>query len=126
MVLGASIAGLAAASVLSRHFDSVVVVDKDIPGETPEPRGGVPQGTHVHGLQPHAATLLDRFLPGVTDTLIAAGAVSIDFGAKMRSFLADGWVPGRPMGRETLSLTRPFLEHHVRAHAEQIDNVTFA
>ena len=126
MVLGASIAGLAAASVLSRHFDSVVVVDKDIPGETPEPRRGVPQGTQVHGLQPYAAILLDTFLPGVTDTLIAAGAVSIDFGTKMRSFLADGWVPGRPMGRETLSLTRPFLEHHVRAHAEQIDNVTFA
>ena len=119
-------AGLAAASVLARHFDAVLVVDKDAPAESPQPRRGVPQGTHVHGLQPHALTLLERFLPGVSSSLIDAGAVSIDFGANIRAYMADGWVPNKPAGRQALSLTRPFLEHYIRLHAADIANLDFA
>jgi hypothetical protein len=95
IVIGASIAGLAAASVLSRYFEEVVVLDNDTPDDTPRARRGVPQGTHVHGLQGHALTLLTEFFPGLDSTLGAAGAPSLDFGANLRSFLKDGWVRSR-------------------------------
>lgn len=126
MVLGASIAGLSAAGALAARFDEVVVVDKDARPESPAPRRGVPQGTHVHGLQPHALTLLNGFFPGVSDTLANAGAVSIDFGENVRAYLADGWVESRSTGRAGLSLTRPFLEFHTAAHAAGVSNIEFA
>ncbi|MET9871173.1 monooxygenase, partial [Streptomyces sp. NPDC006386] len=52
VVLGAGIAGLFAARVLSGTFDRVTVVDRDTLPETDENRRGVPQGRHAHAILP--------------------------------------------------------------------------
>lgn len=44
VVIGASIAGLLAARVLSEHFEQVTVIERDRLAEHVEPRKGVPQG----------------------------------------------------------------------------------
>lgn len=44
VVIGAGIAGLAAARALSETFDQVTVVERDHLPATPVPRPGVPQG----------------------------------------------------------------------------------
>ena len=50
VVIGASIAGLLAARILSDCFDSVIVVDSDrLPSQT-EARRGVPQSVQPHVL----------------------------------------------------------------------------
>jgi flavin-dependent dehydrogenase len=52
VVMGASLAGLLAARVLSKHFARVTVLDKDILRSRPDPRDGVPQGRHIMSCYP--------------------------------------------------------------------------
>ncbi len=52
VVLGASMAGLLAARVLSEQFDRVVVIERDTLPPAGEHRRGVPHGRHLHGLHP--------------------------------------------------------------------------
>lgn len=47
IVLGASMAGLLAARVLSERFKRVVVIDRDVLPSVGEHRRGVPHGRHV-------------------------------------------------------------------------------
>src|SRR4029450_4382803 len=47
-VLGASMAGLLAARVLSDAYQRVTVVERDVLSTRPENRRGVPQGRHAH------------------------------------------------------------------------------
>lgn len=48
VVLGAGIAGLLAARVLSDVYDSVCVIERDKTLGLPIHRKGVPQGRHIH------------------------------------------------------------------------------
>jgi len=48
VVLGAGMAGLVAAGVLSEFYDSVTVVERDTLPDRPAHRRGIPQGRHVH------------------------------------------------------------------------------
>jgi len=50
IVMGGSIAGLAAARVLSEHFREVILVERDQFGAVGEHRRGIPQGRHTHSL----------------------------------------------------------------------------
>jgi glycine/D-amino acid oxidase-like deaminating enzyme len=50
VVIGASMAGLLTARVLSEHFDEVVVVERDTLPDGPQFRNGVPQSRHAHAL----------------------------------------------------------------------------
>jgi len=78
VVLGASIAGMLAARVLADHFDTVTVVERDVLGDAPETRRGVPQGRHLHGLLLRGAQALRRAVPGFLDELVADGAPCFD------------------------------------------------
>ena len=57
IVMGGSMAGLAAARVLSDHYREVVLVERDRFGGVSEHRRGVPQGRHMHGLLPVGSAL---------------------------------------------------------------------
>ena len=48
VVIGAGIAGLAAARVLGEHFAAVTVLDRDTLPADSSPRRGVPQGSAPH------------------------------------------------------------------------------
>ena len=123
VVIGGGLSGLYVARVLSDFFEEVVILERD-----PEPVGiaarkGVPQGTHVHGLQPHALALMNKYFPGLEDDLTAAGAVSMDFTERVRMYMANGWLPQRRSGVLGLSLTRPLLEAFVRQHVQNHLNI---
>ena len=49
VVIGASMAGLLAARVLSDHFERVTIIERD-PLEGLEARKGVPQGQQTHAI----------------------------------------------------------------------------
>jgi glycine/D-amino acid oxidase-like deaminating enzyme len=78
VVLGASIAGMLAARVLSDHFDTVTIVERDVLGAAPENRRGVAQGRHLHGLLLRGAQSLDELFPGFLEELVADGAPCFD------------------------------------------------
>ena len=54
IVIGAGIAGLINAKILSKHFKEVIVLEKDLLSEScqPEHRKGLPQAHHQHILLP--------------------------------------------------------------------------
>ena len=114
VVVGASMAGLLAARVLAEHVGRVVVLDRDTLPEDAVPRGGAPQSAHAHGLLARGRRGLEELFPGLTDDLVARGALPGDMQEDIR------WInEGRPMasarsGLEGLLVSRPLLEREVR------------
>jgi NADPH-dependent 2,4-dienoyl-CoA reductase/sulfur reductase-like enzyme len=76
VVIGASVAGLLAASVLCEHCEQVTLYDRDALPAGPRSRRGVPQGRQLHALQARGAQALTELLPGFRDEMVAAGAVT--------------------------------------------------
>src|SRR6202042_956931 len=50
VVVGAGMAGLAAAKAIEPHFEKVTVFDRDSLPDAPAPRSGTPQSRHTHAL----------------------------------------------------------------------------
>jgi 2-polyprenyl-6-methoxyphenol hydroxylase-like FAD-dependent oxidoreductase len=80
VVAGASIAGLLAARVLSDHFEQVILIQRDEVARSLEPRKGVSQGRHAHGLLVRGRSILEDLFPGLVDALCAEGAVRVNAG----------------------------------------------
>jgi 2-polyprenyl-6-methoxyphenol hydroxylase-like FAD-dependent oxidoreductase len=74
VVLGAGMAGLLAARVLTDAYERVTVVARDPLPETAEYRKGVPQGRHAHLLVPRGMQILNELFPGLLDDLAMGGA----------------------------------------------------
>jgi len=111
-VTGGGIAGLLAARVLGESHE-VVVLERDELSDEPEPRPGVPQGRHVHGLLVRGGELLEGLFPGLRAELVDAGAALADAG-DMRILNPLGWLAAAPTGMPLLSLSRPLLETSIR------------
>ena len=124
VVLGAGVAGLTTALALAPHVDAVTIVDRDQLGDRPEPRQGVPQGRHVHVLLERGADALERLAPGLGDELAAAGAPVADWGARGRLTFGGHRLARAPLGRDTVSPSRPLLEHHLRRRVASCARVT--
>jgi hypothetical protein len=109
LVLGASMAGLVTARVLSDHFDRVTVVERDLLPEGPEHRRGLPQDRHPHLLQAGGARALDELFPGLLDELEAGGSAVVveDYSRFYFDVGATFWAtPGRRSTRRP-STCRP-------------------
>jgi len=121
VVLGGSVAGLLAARVLSDHAATVIVIDRDDPGDSAQVRPGVPQATQQHSLLPAGLIQLERLFPGFTEQALAAGARPAPPSA--RRFYFQG-IP-RAGGSRAMMLTgtRPFFEAQIRRHTLGLPNV---
>ena len=125
VVIGAGIAGLAAARVLAGRFARVIVADRDDLPDTPEPRRGVPQGHHSHVLLVAGQRALENLFPGLRAALTAAGAIEFDSGYDLHLFrLGAAWKPVRT-GLPFVSLSRPLLEFTMRQMVLELPQVTF-
>ncbi|GAA0578208.1 FAD-dependent oxidoreductase [Kribbella sandramycini] len=124
VVLGASMAGLMAARVLSDHADEVLIVERDTTGDSTEPRPGVPQGSQVHALLPAGQAQLDRWFPGFTREALDAGATNPP-PEESRNYVNGVRRPLPPPGSvgSALVSTRPFLESMVRRRTLEIGNI---
>ena len=125
VVLGASMAGLLAARVLSDAYQRVTVVDRDTLPNKPGNRRGVPQGRHAHVLVPRGTQILDELFPGLLDDLVAGGAPMIRDLGELR-FSPAGHrlcLKGRPAQPFICQASRPFLEGHVRARVRALPAV---
>jgi 2-polyprenyl-6-methoxyphenol hydroxylase-like FAD-dependent oxidoreductase len=123
VVIGAGIAGLVAARVLSDRYPSVTVLDRDaLPGEA-IPRRGVPQGAHAHILLAAGMRALTTLFPGLDDELIAAGGTRFDTGLGLCAHRFGRRWPGAPTGLELVSVSRPRLETALRDRVAALPGV---
>jgi 2-polyprenyl-6-methoxyphenol hydroxylase-like FAD-dependent oxidoreductase len=125
VVLGASLAGLLAARVLSDAYERVTVVERDVLPNKPENRRGVPQGRHAHMLLPRGAQILDELFPGLLDDLAAGGAPVIRDLEELR-FSPVGHrlcLEGHRPDLVAYQASRPFLEGHVLARVRALPTV---
>lgn len=132
VVLGAGMAGLLAARVLSEFYNSVAVVERDRLADYPSERKGVPQDRHLHNFLGRGTQVLAELFPGLLDELAAAGAVVVNDGDLSRTYARMGRYELKHSGRLadpsalTLCLaSRPFVEFHVRPRVIALPNVTF-
>jgi 2-polyprenyl-6-methoxyphenol hydroxylase-like FAD-dependent oxidoreductase len=126
VVLGGGMAGLLAARVLADAYNRVTVVERDELRPTPDPRRGVPQGRHIHGLLGRGQQALDELFTGFTDDLTASGVPAVDQLRDARLYFSGHRLAKATSGLVVLSASRPCLEAHIRARVRALPGVTFA
>jgi 2-polyprenyl-6-methoxyphenol hydroxylase-like FAD-dependent oxidoreductase len=131
VVLGASMGGLLAATVLADFYRTVTVVERDVLPEEPANRRGVPQGWHGHVLSARGSQVFEKLFPGFLDELVADGVsawsdgdvskISVSIGG--RNVMPDSGHLPQPHTQYFPSRAR--LEWHVRRRVRQFSAVTF-
>lgn len=130
VVLGAGMAGLLAARVLSEFYSSVTLVERDALPDHPRHRKGVPQDRHLHALLGRGVQVLSELLPGVLDEMAAAGAVVLRNGDLSQIYARMGrWELARsgtvtdPAALTLCLASRPFMEFYVRRQVATLPTV---
>ena len=127
MVIGASIAGLCAARVLSDCYDAVTVYERDELPSAPANRATVPQDRHLHMLMARGAIEFDSLFPGLLKDMVAAGVPMLENRPDCIYLGAAGHVlgTGHTLRDEFTAYvpSRPHLEWQLRKRVQDIDNV---
>ncbi len=123
VVIGASVAGLLAARVLSEHFESVTVVDRDHLPSRAEFRKGAPQAQHVHLFLKNGLERVSRWFPNLEHSLREGGMIPVDFGREVAWYNGGGWHKRYAGGPTGWGSSRALLEYQMRAEVEQMANV---
>jgi NAD(P)H-flavin reductase/ferredoxin/2-polyprenyl-6-methoxyphenol hydroxylase-like FAD-dependent oxidoreductase len=125
VVIGGSIAGIAAAKVLTEFFDKVVVLEKDLDHRRMEGRPGAAQGWHLHHLLLAGQRLLESIFPGIIGEMVDAGAFKVDMGEQYRVMIAGSWKKVGRSGIEIVCAGRPLLEWCLRRRLDSEESVDF-
>jgi 2-polyprenyl-6-methoxyphenol hydroxylase-like FAD-dependent oxidoreductase len=124
VVLGASMAGLATARVLADTYERVTVLERDTLPAAAAHRKGVPQSRHAHALLAAGRDALEELFGGLTDELVANGALSGGlaetrvYNEGLRLCLEPDDLQG-----QAIVLSRPLLEGCVRERVRALPNV---
>lgn len=114
VVLGASLAGLLAARVLSERFDEVVLLERDALPRDAAPRKGTPHAVQPHGLLAHGREVLEQLFPGFTEAMVARGGLLGDMTREV-AFEAEGRrYAACHAGLHALAASRLAIEAEVR------------
>ncbi|QLL05259.1 FAD-binding oxidoreductase [Mycobacterium vicinigordonae] len=125
VVIGGSIAGIAAAKVCSETFEHVIVLEKDDPHRRREGRPGAAQGWHLHHLLTAGQIELERFFPGIVDDMVREGAFKVDMAEQYRIRLGGTWKKPGTSDIEIVCAGRPLLEWCVRRRLDDEPRVEF-
>jgi len=125
IVLGASIGGLLAARALSNHFEHITVVERDTLPDGAEPRHGVPQSAHAHGLLAGGYRVMDEYFPGMMQELNALGAPLSDVVGNFLWFQYGRWKLRFNSGLRGIAVSRPCLEAAIRRRVKTLPNMRF-
>jgi 2-polyprenyl-6-methoxyphenol hydroxylase-like FAD-dependent oxidoreductase len=123
IVVGASMGGLLAGRALVDYYDEVTLVDRDALPLAYEPRKGVPQGRHTHGLLARGRDVLEQLFPGFTAEMVAEGAVTGDVAEAILWFNHGFYLCNAHSDLSGLAISRPMLEGGVRRRLLQFPNV---
>ena len=123
LIIGAGIAGLLAARVLSNYYENVLIVERDVFPEHMEARAGVPQAFHVHRLLPRGKMILEGLFPGYVDELIAAGGYQVQ--GKMARLVNPNGLNTLYQPEKDASCSRALLEWEIRQRVQALPNISF-
>jgi 2-polyprenyl-6-methoxyphenol hydroxylase-like FAD-dependent oxidoreductase len=115
--------GLLAARALADYFDEVTLIERDQLPDAPEPRKGVPQGQHTHGLLARGREVLELLFPGFTAEMITRGALSADIAENVLWFNHGVYLNSTASRLIGLAISRPMLEHGVRQWLLRLPNI---
>jgi 2-polyprenyl-6-methoxyphenol hydroxylase-like FAD-dependent oxidoreductase len=124
IVMGASMAGLLTARVLSNHFAQVTILERDSVHDRPESRKGQPHTRHLHGLLATGFQIMTHYFPDLPEALTASGVLINDMAGAMQWYTHGGYRKRFHMGLDGTTMSRPFLEHLVRQRVLALPNVT--
>jgi 2-polyprenyl-6-methoxyphenol hydroxylase-like FAD-dependent oxidoreductase len=125
VVIGGSMAGLLASRVLADYFDTVSIIERDHLTDSVEPRKGVPQGRHLHGILKRGAMILEQLFPNFISELMEGGASEVDNSGDLGWHHRGLWKLREPSGIVLHTQSRPFLEWNVRRRVSAYANVRF-
>lgn len=125
VVLGASMAGLLAARVLTESFERVTVVERDVLTVEADHRRGVPQSRHLHVLLARGTAILDELFPGFVSQAAASGATLSDALGHARVLVSGYRLLQMDIGLPGVLCGRPLLESLVRARVRALEGVEF-
>ena len=129
VVVGAGMAGMLSARVLSDFYTSVTVIERDRLPDHPRHRKGVPQGRHLHQFLTRGTQVLGELFPGILEELVEAGAVINDpsgiYTRVGRYELCSTGTLADPEALLYYQASRPFMEFHVRRRVDALENITF-
>ncbi|MGW0825235.1 NAD(P)/FAD-dependent oxidoreductase [Streptomyces sp. NPDC002845] len=114
IVIGGGLAGLLAATAVSKAVDTVTVIERDELPDGPRPRKGLPQARHIHTLMAGGAEAIDKLLPGTTDYLLAEGAHFQPLTSHMVALSPEGWYRRWRPTHYLITVSRDLLDHVVR------------
>ncbi len=123
IVIGGSMAGLLTAKMLAEHYRDVLLIERDHVPATAEHRRGVPQSRHSHVLLASGLRALEALFPGILEDFSSAGVVPGDVARDVRWYVEGGRFRRSTSKIEGFGVTRPFLEHAVRARLANVANV---
>jgi flavin-dependent dehydrogenase len=122
VIIGASLAGMFAAAAVTAAGAQAMIIERDVLPDGATPRKGVPQGWQPHVLLHRGLLAAEELLPGIREDLLSHGALPFDTGTW--AWLGEyGWSPTWIPAYETVSATRPLLEHLVRERVRRLAGV---
>ncbi len=125
VVVGGSIAGIAAAKALTETFERVIVLEKDDPHRRREGRPGAAQGWHLHHLLTAGRIELERLFPGIIDDMVREGAFDVDMAAEYRIRLGGTWKKPSTGDIQIVCAGRPLLEWCIRRRLDDEPAISF-
>ena len=123
VIIGASLAGLLAARVLSEHFADVVLLERDALPERAAPRKGTPHAVHPHGLLAKGREVIEELFPGFTDALVEQGGLSGDIGTEVAIDANGQRFASAPAGVRSLAVSRLAIEAEIRRRVRALPGV---
>lgn len=124
VVLGGSIAGMAAARALESHFERVTLIERDDVSTDGAARKGVPQADHAHGLLTAGYRVLDSWFPGLMADLDAAGGWPGDVVGDFLWFQYGAFKLRADLGLVGIVNSRDVLETKIREHLRRSPKLT--
>jgi 2-polyprenyl-6-methoxyphenol hydroxylase-like FAD-dependent oxidoreductase len=114
IVIGGGLAGMLAATAVSKAVGTVTVIERDELPDGPRPRKGLPQARHIHTLMAGGAEAINTLLPGTTDHLLAEGAHFQPLTSHMVALSPEGWYRRWRPTHYLITVSRDLLDHVVR------------